>query len=359
MMQADTDGLSGISHLLEQAAHNERILRRYQAFELELLAAEGFVGVLEILLERAPQHFKLDAVEIWLLDHEGLLRNLIADSELSFQGLCWLDSPQTLYSLYGASASVQLRSIDDGRPILDLFPGRRIRSVAALPLQRQGQLIGSLHFGSFSGQRFTDDKSSDFIEHLSSIVALCLENAVNQERLRHLSLIDVLTRIQNRRAFDQALTLEPARASRTGKSLSLLLIQLEQFGRVIEDHGPVTGDRVLVAVAQEMAGMLRKTDHVCRCASETFALLLPDCERNLAMDIAGRVRERLLGLRIASDSGIPVGVSLAIGATGWQASEGAQPPGLARDLVATATRAMDTAREAGRDQSAYIACPPG
>src|SRR5690606_40006760 len=95
--------------LLEQAAHNERILRRYQAFELELLAAASLETVLDTLLECAPQHFKLDAVELCLLDTQKVRDLACFHDERA--GLIWLDSSALLNQLYPEGPVVQLRSV--------------------------------------------------------------------------------------------------------------------------------------------------------------------------------------------------------------------------------------------------------
>lgn len=342
--------------LLAQAAQNERILRRYQDFELELLAAEGFAGVLEVLLERASQYFKLDAVELWLLDGQKVLRSLAPPHTHGMSGLRWVEGVHELHELYSGRQAVQLQSRDEGEPLHQVFPGRRVRSVALVPLVRHGQLIGSLHFGAFSGQRFTADKSTDFIAHLGSIVALCLENAVNQERLHHLSLVDVLTRVHNRRAFDRAMELELSRSLRGKRPLALLFVGVDHFQHIKGDYGSLTGDRILIAVAQEIAGMLRKTDHVCRYGDEQFALLLPACELARALQVAERIRHRVAQLEVMSDSGIAVGATLSIGVTTWRGRGKVPPERTAEALVIAADQAVQAAQAAGHDQVHHISC---
>src|SRR5690606_21459794 len=302
-----------LGELMEKATQNERILRNFQQFELELLAVNGLEALLDSLLSNSLRHFRLDAVELWLLDPEGILRELLGGDSDRDANLHWLDDSAPLRLLHPNHAEVRLCY----PPPSGLFPGRPVRSVALLPLVRHGALIGSLHFGAYAAQRFSGDKSTDFINHLASVVAVCLENCANQEHLHRLSMIDMLTRVGNRRSFHLSIDREIARAVRQCEPLTVMLGDLDHFKRVNDNHGHQVGDRVLHAVAQEIAGMLRKTDHVCRYGGEEFALILPNCGRELAADIAERIRARISAIRVASDSGIKVPTSMSLGVTCW------------------------------------------
>ncbi|HSB95801.1 MAG TPA: DUF484 family protein [Spongiibacteraceae bacterium] len=337
-----------VSELMDKATQNERILRRFQHFELKLLAISGVDALLDNLLADSLQHFRLDAVELWLLDPQRILRELLPEELQQYPGLQWLDSDAELRALYPTKMAVRLVT----PPPSGLFLGRPVRSAALLPLVRHGVVVGSLHFGAFSAQRFSQDKSTDFINHLASVVAVCLENCVNQERLHRLSLIDVLTRVENRRSFNLSIDKEIARASRQGEPLTVMIGDLDHFKAINDNHGHQVGDRVLCAVAQEIAGMLRKTDHVCRYGGEEFALILPNCDRALALEIAERIRLRVAGMRVASDSGIEVPLSLSLGVTCWTQPM-ADVAGIADRLVKLADTAVYRAKAAGRNRIEY------
>jgi two-component system, cell cycle response regulator len=337
-----------VGDLVDKATQNERILRKFQQFELQLLAITGMEALFDTLLAETLRHFRLDAVELWLFDPERILRDLLPNDVQGSAGLYWFDNDRDLRALYSASQSVHLTS----PPPAGLFPGRPMRSAALLPLVRQGALIGSLHFGAFAAQRFSSDKSTDFIGHLASVVAVCIENCTNQERLHRLSLIDMLTRVENRRAFHISIDTEIARAIRRTEPLTVMMGDLDHFKAVNDNHGHQVGDRVLRAVAQEIAGMLRKTDHVCRYGGEEFALILPNCDRGLALEIAERIRARIASLRVASDSGIEVPTSISLGVTCWTHPK---PKGIdiAEGLIKVADDAAYRAKLNGRNRVEY------
>lgn len=345
------DNLSAtVSDLFEKAVQNEKILSRYQQFELKLLDADDFEALLDLLLNNSLEYFLLDCVELWLYDPQGTLQELMMDIE-PFDGLSLLPLNKGMKDIY--SRKPQVRLVSMAKESLPIFAGQSPHSVALLPLVRHGVLVGSLHLGAKESERFTLDKSTDFITHLASVVSVCLENAVNQERLLRLSMYDVLTQVKNRRAFQQALDKEVSRATRNSEPLSLLFVDLDHFKQINDTHGHPTGDRVLKVVAQFILGMLRKTDHVCRYGGEEFSLVLPNCCQARAMEIAERIRYQVSELHIENDEGLPVSVTLSIGITSWQPS-GEIEQGMAERLVAYSDQGVYLSKAAGRNTTRYV-----
>ena len=350
-----------VSDLFQKAIENEQILRRYQQFELKLLDLATFEKLLELLLRNSLEYFQLDRVELWLYDPQQTLEALLSEEFLNTPGLRLLKHMDALQALYCKQPRVRLASTNDQQS-LPVFAGEGLRSAALLPLVRHGVLVGSLHFGVKGYQRFTGDKSTDFIAHLASIVAVCLENVVNQERLHRLSMYDMLTQVKNRRAFGQALDNEVSRASRSGDPLSLLFVDLDFFKRVNDNYGHPMGDRVLKEVAQYIDEMLRKTDHVCRYGGEEFALVLPNCGRQRAMEVAERIRLQVSELEISNgETGsdrVAVSITLSIGVCCWSPKEELDDSGeqaIAKDLVACSDKGVYQSKEAGRNCVHYVA----
>lgn len=348
-----------VNDLFQKATQNEAILRRFQQFELKLLDLSNLEQLLDMLLRNSVDYFDLDCVELILYDPQGTLESLVSEELLSLPGLKLTGQLSELQALYSSKPDVRLASIRDGD--LPVFPGMPVRSVALLPLCRHGVLVGSLHFGARGQQRFTDDKSTDFIAHLASIIAVCLENVVNHERLHRLSMYDVLTQVKNRRAFHRALEEEISRAARSGDPLSILFVDLDYFKQVNDRYGHPMGDKVLREVAQLVEGLLRKTDHVCRYGGEEFALVLPNCGRQRAMDVAGRIRRQVSEMPIHYDTDPRaehssqrtfVSVTLSIGVCCWSPDtelDGVPEADVARLLIATSDRGVYQSKAAGRN----------
>jgi len=167
--------------------------------------------------------------------------------------------------------------------------------------------------------------------------------------LEALARHDPLTGISNRRVFDEQLPLHASIAVRSGRALSLLLIDLDHFKALNDRHGHPAGDGVLRQVAGELEAGLREGDICCRLGGEEFAVIAHNlspadtaalCER-LRADIARRTQAT-----------IPVTVSIGAAILAAQTSSADVPTSgdaLARQLYQRADDLMYDAKRAGRD----------
>lgn len=352
---------SSIDELFEKAAINEQILNRYQSFELKLLDATSLEQLLQNLLHDSLEAFQLEATELWLYDPQHTLQELIADKLLNHSGLRLVANHRELLQLYGETPEVTLASRKYGEEI-NVLSNSKIGSAALLPLIRQGVLVGSLHLGAKRAQRFAAEVSTDFVSHLARVVAVCFENAVNRDRLQRLSMYDVLTQVKNRRAFHMALDKEISRASRGDDPLSLLFIDLDHFKSINDTYGHPMGDKVLKTVAQSLQKSMRIIDHVCRYGGEEFALILPNCPPDMAVEIADRLRQKICELAIANDEepeklGDTIKTSLSIGACCWKPGRvrgNVDGKEIAKKLVASSDRGVYDAKAAGRNTVCFV-----
>ena len=100
-----------------------------------------------------------------------------------------------------------------------------------------------------------------------------------EEHLRHLADHDPLTGLRNRRLFEHDLKLQVARSQRYGELAALMVIDLDAFKQVNDDHGHKVGDDTLKAVARGLTRRLRETDLVARLGGDEFAVLLPHIDQ--------------------------------------------------------------------------------
>ncbi|MGH9418972.1 MAG: GGDEF domain-containing protein, partial [Thermoanaerobaculia bacterium] len=103
-------------------------------------------------------------------------------------------------------------------------------------------------------------------------------------------MFDGLTGVHNRRYFDRRMADEIERCQRDGASLSLVLFDADHFKTINDEHGHLTGDEVLKAIASLASMTLRASDALCRYGGEEFALILPQASIDDARVIAERVR---------------------------------------------------------------------
>ncbi|HEV2871623.1 MAG TPA: sensor domain-containing diguanylate cyclase, partial [Actinomycetota bacterium] len=167
---------------------------------------------------------------------------------------------------------------------------------------------------------------------LGALLWLLAQVGALYREVGRLARTDGLTGVANRRAWDEELPRELARAARSGQPVCVALLDLDHFKAYNDEHGHQAGDRLLKAAAAAWESRLRKTDLLARYGGEEFAVLLPDCALGNAMEIAER-------LRTAQPE-----VTCSIGVADWDGRED-----IGR-LVARADRALYAAKAGGRDR---------
>ena len=158
--------------------------------------------------------------------------------------------------------------------------------------------------------------------------------------LQHLADHDPLTGLLNRRAFERALDQHLARVRRYGVQGALLMIDLDGFKAVNDQHGHETGDAVLAGVAERLRARLRTSDLVARLGGDEFAALLPAADRAEAEHVARVAVEVVRDLSPAAGPPVTASVGAVV----------ISEPDLSPHIVQReADRAMYAAKRAGRD----------
>ncbi|MDA9439480.1 diguanylate cyclase [Bradyrhizobium sp. CCBAU 51745] len=180
-----------------------------------------------------------------------------------------------------------------------------------------------------------------------------LRDLTDQKRaetaLKELATKDGLTGLSNRRAFDQMLTSEWARAQRTQKPLALLFVDVDHFKLFNDEHGHQNGDECLRAVARVVRRYaLRPLDLASRYGGEEFALILPEMGCDDACTIAEEIRRAVMALQIAHGArGAGDRVTLSVGVACHVPGEADGTP---NNLLNAADQALYAAKRLGRNR---------
>ncbi len=182
-------------------------------------------------------------------------------------------------------------------------------------------------------------------ETLEKLERANIELRLANERLEELAITDELTGVANARHFRTRLAEEFLRAERYQTSLALIIVDLDGFKAVNDDHGHHTGDRLLSQVAGRLVAEARSTDIVCRVGGDEFAFLLPHTDLDSAEHLAQRLSERIGATPLRLAGGKLAGVGLSCGVAAWpECAEIAS----ADELFIAADQALYRAKRAGK-----------
>jgi diguanylate cyclase (GGDEF)-like protein len=164
--------------------------------------------------------------------------------------------------------------------------------------------------------------------------------------LHQLTRTDALTGLYNRRHFMEQMDNEHARATRYGRPLSCMMVDLDHFKRINDEHGHAVGDVVLHETAQRLRLALRETDVLARLGGEEFGALLPDTDLDGARRVAERCRELLGGTPVLVEQRPSVRVTASFGVAVLDAVKAPGP----EDLLRAADLALYASKGRGRNR---------
>ncbi|MGR7024519.1 diguanylate cyclase domain-containing protein [Geodermatophilus sp. URMC 62] len=175
---------------------------------------------------------------------------------------------------------------------------------------------------------WVDGAAEDGSPHLVMVVEDVTERKALEARLLHLSAHDPLTGLPNRLLFRDRLRHALERGHREHTPTCVLVLDLDGFKAVNDEHGHPTGDAVLVAVAERLTGVLRASDTAARLGGDEFAVVCENTERADAEHLAARLREVLPRTLTPAGTTVEVGLSIGIGSI-----DGGSDPEHAQDAV--------------------------
>ncbi|MCL1887161.1 MAG: sensor domain-containing diguanylate cyclase [Betaproteobacteria bacterium] len=344
-----------LDKLLRHGHENQQILSRNHEMSLKLIGSDTFTDLIQHIFVTMKNTTQLEVISLILLDPRGELTKLV-----SFLGIDTSKHPhfhlvRNMESFHPSLASLH-------QPILSPFCSQQHRglftaanklpkSVAVIPLQRYHRLTGFICMGDMDPNRFVSGMATDFLQLQGSIMAICLENVIAQEKLKQVSLTDSLTGIGNRRHLEEQMLKELSLAQRRGSSLSCLFIDIDKFKLINDRLGHPVGDEVLKELAQRIKNELRNYDIPARFGGEEFVLILPNTELPDAKIIAERIRLAISDKAFALPDQAYCDVTISIGGYTISGIEpGQNLATLSHFILSQADLALYEAKEGGRNQ---------
>ncbi len=228
------------------------------------------------------------------------------------------------------------------------------RAAAAFPLLvwekdvPEPRLVGILGIWSIGESRI-DERALKRVETVVPYAAKHLAQLLTFTGARHDSRHDPLTKLPNRRAFEERLAEETHRYTRYGHPVALVMLDIDHFKKINDSYGHDAGDEVLATLGRILQGALRETDLPARLGGEEFVAILPETTLAAAADTAERLRARVEANPVSwHGESITVTASFGVAAAPDCVAE-------PRALLESADGALYAAKSAGRNRVATAA----
>ena len=339
--------------LTEKIEVNRYLSQQIQQLELMILGATDLFSLFEILLLSLPRHFDLRAAELWLYDPEHILSDLISGAHRYGHHLQLHDDILAIQELYVPEPAIVMLDATDSRMFDILKTDQGIDHCILLPLMDSGKLVGSFHVGAPELSFGREEADTQIINHLASVISLCLKNSISRQQVNQLTLLDPLTHISNPRGFDTDIARELSRARRLVQPVSVLMIEIDDYGELLEHYGEVRGHFVLKKVAERVSSDMRATDCMARFSGSRMAVLLPGCSEVMGREIAERIRTDIEEFAVDDGRGAILQVTLSLGLVTWEPSQypAVDMPQLAVQIQSAAENGLQRARSGGGDRT--------
>ena len=222
-----------------------------------------------------------------------------------------------------------------------------VGTVIAFPLSCRGRRVGAIIGLDRAPSSREPRLAAPMLRALRVLLepaSVALDNALLLKRAEALSVTDDLTHLYNSRYLNQVLRRETKRASRSGRPLSLLFIDLDGFKAINDTHGHLFGSRALVEAAAVIRSSARETDVVARFGGDEFAIILPDTGGEGAFAVGARVREKIAAFNFLVGDGLDIHLTVSVGV--------ATLPDVAassEELVQAADQAMYAVKDSGKN----------
>jgi diguanylate cyclase (GGDEF)-like protein len=347
-----------LDSLLRQARQNEQKQGLFDSFGFEVIGASTPAQLRDLLLFQMQARFQLQDVVLCIVDYdkdtERLFYGYDEEARLIFEkNLIILDVEEdqekvqslAFYPLLGPKVLKNYHWL-----VERLGDSEHFQSAALLPLVRSERVIGAILLISGDYNRYQSSHATDFLQKLSAMAAVAIENCLNQQRLKEIGYQDVLTQAYNRRYFDLRFHDEIERSLRKQENLACMFLDVDFFKKVNDTHGHHIGDLVLMRMVSIIKEQVRACDIVARYGGEEFVVALP----GTSLDVAKEVAERL---RVTVNSEVhnfyekQLSITISIGiATLAQPVGDADSDAIARDMLERADKALYCAKQNGRNQ---------
>jgi diguanylate cyclase (GGDEF)-like protein len=254
-------------------------------------------------------------------------------------------TPSVLQSVEGGNGAATMEDLHASSA--DENEGR-VGTPCALevPISYRNTVIGGLLIEDDTALRIWEDEEVLMVKTVSDQLSVAISHARLFRQVQTQAMTDALTGLFNHGYFQDRLDRETKLADRNNEQVSLILLDLDHLKRINDTHGHRSGDGTLCHVASIMKSSVREVDICARYGGEEFVVILPQCNREGAIEVAERLRESIASTPVHKVGQVTASIGVATYPTGAKNKD---------ELVEMADRAMYLAKAAGRNRVRTLA----
>ncbi|NIP83858.1 MAG: diguanylate cyclase [Gemmatimonadetes bacterium] len=295
---------------VEEMERQRRESERLEEVSRALASSLELDQVLQRIAEATLDLAEADGAGVWLLRPGGIAEIAVTAGELALPQGMTVEVPEVLRHrllMEAAPLIVNRRTGPEGVPS-EILDALEAESAIGVPLVSEGELIGALSVSHVRGREYSA-REVRLLERFAHHAAVAVSNARLHDRVRTLSLTDPLTGLPNRRHMNIFLEKEFAAAER-GRSLAVVLFDLDDFKRYNDTHGHPAGDAVLRRFAEILVEETRAMNMAARYGGDEFICILSDTDSEGGAIHAGRVMKAVRKDDLMSKMGVSAGMAL-------------------------------------------------
>lgn len=364
--ETDVTTLETIAGQIARAIENTRFYEQVRNRNVELSAlldtAQALASsldlkqVLQTIAHQAKRLTQADGSRIYLIEpDEETLKPVVVleDYAAAIMGTPLLVG-QGITGQVAATGVPEIVTHVECDPRVIQIPGtpKNERCLICVPLVVKGEVIGVMTSSRNREEAFDPDHLR-LLSSLASQAAAAVENARLYEETKRLAATDPLTGVWNRHHLGERLRTEVTRASRFGRELSVLVMDVDNLKLFNDAHGHLAGDDVICTVAQAVLTSCRDIDIVGRYGGDELAAILPETGPQGAAVVAARILAALEREPFEAPDGTKVPINISIGAASYPSDSDEIDR-----LFSIADAVMYNAKVAGGNQFASLSVGP-
>ncbi len=214
------------------------------------------------------------------------------------------------------------------------------KSLLCVPLIAKGEVIGVINITNKKHDKLFNQKDLEFITSLANQAAIAIDNA----KLYELATKDGMTKLYIYRHFYTLLENEIRRCARYKRNMSLIMMDIDNFKKINDTYGHLTGDLILKRLAAVLQETVRKIDIPARYGGEEFVVILPETDKKDACIIAERIRKNVAQIEVKINETQTLSPTISIGVAQYT-TDGQE----AKELINAADTALYYSKHNGKN----------